>query len=64
MLGMGFLRLKKVLQRHKWSPSLGQEEIAKARRKEEILLRTVVSVLLFFLVLLVLGVVFSEPTVF
>ncbi len=64
MFGMGFLRLKKVLERHKWSPSLGHEEIERARRKEELLLRGAVLVLIVLFFLLVLGIVFSEPTVF
>lgn len=64
MLGMGFLRLKRVLERHKWSPSLGDEEIKRARRKEVLILRAVVLAFLSLIFLLVLGAVFSEPTVF
>ena len=56
MMGMGFLRLGKVLKKHKWTPSRGNKEIEAARRKEDILL-TVIVVL--FLGLLFSAVIFS-----
>ena len=55
MFGLDLLQLKKVLERHKWNPSLGHEEIDRARRREILLLRVVAGSLLAFLALLVLA---------
>ncbi len=41
MMGMGFLRLNKILRRHKWknaNRSEREEEIRKARKREDRLL--------------------------
>lgn len=42
MLGMGFLRLNKVLKKHKWTPSRGHKEVEAARKYEDWLLWLVV----------------------
>lgn len=53
MLGMGFLRLNKVLKKHKWTPSRGREEIDAARKKEDRFFWIIVTI---FFVLLLIGV--------
>lgn len=51
MLGMGFLRLRKVLKEHRWTPSRGHEEIDAARKKEDRLFWAGVTI--FFVLLLI-----------
>ncbi len=50
VIGMGFLRLNKVLKRVKWTPSRGREEIDVARKKEDRVLA--IGVTIFFGLLL------------
>lgn len=49
MMGMDFLRLNKVLKKHKWKSNESKEDIDKLRKKEDRLSK--IGIVLFVLIL-------------